>query len=256
MRIVIWPEPGYEGSLRYFAEVENGWEKLSRELRRQLNAAGYEVVVHPDCEVDVERDIGLYFEHAPIRELCKRSLCIFMEPPVVRAYQHEHIRGLPYDRTLTFDLDQCDDKKIFYLPIGIPSYNKDISHINRDKYMVAIYSNKTSDHPRQLYTARQDILRGLGPYIDVFGHGWEGVPGINYKGLVTDKIAKMAEYKYALYTENCDIRGYNTEKLYHAIQAGCSPHPWVGNRVGVLPLDKVTEKPWAETIVRHIREIT
>lgn len=73
----------------------------------------------------------------------------------------------------------------------------------------------------QLHDARYQVIAALKgeSYLDLFGHGWP--PGLAHP--VANKIAVMRNYKYALVFENIRMPGYCTEKIIHALVAGCIP---------------------------------
>lgn len=259
MRVAIFPPSGYEGE-KFYQPVENDWHVLHIELRRQLEEAGYQVIVYP-CEVDVKADTGIYFEHQLIVPLTDRSILVMIEPPVVRPRQYEVVTGLPYTRIFTHVQNICDQKRIFFSPVPVPSYDKDLSHIKRDKHLCAITGFVPHDwpaynHPEALYAQREWIYRSFGKQLDLYGHRWhlwEYINEVNYLGVVADKIAKLAEYKNAIVFENWE--GFASEKIYHCVMAGTRPI-YRGNREAVLPLREVTEKPWAARIVNAVRELT
>lgn len=73
----------------------------------------------------------------------------------------------------------------------------------------------------ELQSARYELadrLKKAGS-ADVFGHGWPP----DYARPVHDKVAHMRHYQYAFVLENIARAGYITEKLIHAILAGCVP---------------------------------
>src|SRR3990172_750281 len=261
MKVVIFPPPGYEGAEKFYKECENNWHILHIELKKQLEESGYEVFVFP-CEVDVKADTGIYFEHQPIVPLTKRSLLIMLEPPVVRPRQYEVVHGLPYTRVLSYARDICDDKRIFFSPFPVPSYTKDLSHIKRDKYICAISSYFPSttaayNHPDALYKAREQMYISFGKDLDLYGHRWwewEFVSHVNYLGTVQDKVAKLAEYRYSIVFENCVLLGFNSEKYYNCWQAKTAAI-YRGAKDLVLPLEEVTEVPWAKRVVQHVKEV-
>jgi len=264
MRVVIFPTPGYEG-YKFYQPVENDWHINNRELALQLKEAELDVAVYPECDVDIKKDIGIYFDHQPIIPLCHRSICVFLEPTVIRPRQYEVIHGLPYTRILTYFSPLCDNKTIFFSPFPVPSYGKSkLEGIRRDKYICAISGFVPHDanhynHPDALYKAREFIYRSYGKELDLYGHRWdqwEHVGEVNYLGCVSDKVSKMAEYKNAIVFENCILPGFNSEKLYHAMLAGCNINGlYRGNRESVLPYEEVTEKPWARRIVEHVKSL-
>lgn len=74
------------------------------------------------------------------------------------------------------------------------------------------------------------------PGFRLFGTGWEKPGGLAPKYVaaakragavaVDDKLATMANFKFALCFENCSFPGYVTEKIFDCFFAGCIPVYW------------------------------
>lgn len=256
-RVVIFPEPGYEGD-KFTAKCLNSWHVPNCLLVEKLKSAGFDVVVFP-CDVSGD-DIGIYFEH-PLNPvpLTGKSLLVTLEPPVVRPDQWEKITRLPYTRILTFAKELADDKRFFYLHFPIVRYRGQLNGTKRDKWMCAISGNKGSKHPQELYTARKHAYMAFGKDMDLYGQGWHEAPPdflskVNYLGPVSDKIATLAQYKYALVFENQALEGYCTEKYWDAVQAGCEVL-YRGWKPEGLTLGDVDEEAWSSRIVEHVRQL-
>jgi hypothetical protein len=88
---------------------------------------------------------------------------------------------------------------------------------------------------QDLYQARLDAIRHFAGDSDfrLFGTGWEqrnGLPADVWKAVrglnptpVSDKLATMSGFKFALSFENCVFPGYVTEKIFDCFLAGCIP---------------------------------
>ena len=134
--VVIYPEPGYQGAA-FTEPVANNWHLPHLELVRQLTAAGYEVKVWP-CEVDTTGDIGLAFDH-PTYD-CKipdRSICVNLEPPVIRPRFFSRLHGWPYKRILTACKPYADNKRVMWSAFPAVWNDKPLAK-GRDKYRCAI----------------------------------------------------------------------------------------------------------------------
>jgi hypothetical protein len=86
-----------------------------------------------------------------------------------------------------------------------------------------------------LLKQRINFVQAMGDDIDIFGRAplynanmWENYP--NYRGAARDKIKTLSHYNFNLCFENCDEDGYITEKIIHALMAGCVPLYWGGGR--------------------------
>lgn len=83
---------------------------------------------------------------------------------------------------------------------------------------------------RELYSERLRAMEHFVHASDVglFGRGWgdDDTPAAvraRWGGAVTDKLATLAGYRFALCFENTEFPGYITEKMFDGIYAGCVP---------------------------------
>ena len=255
-RVIVYEEP----NIRFCEPLPNDWHFSALELKRQLIEAGFDVFGEHETTPDPEHDVAIYLDallrpqHPPLH---KKSLYISLEPPVVNARFYERINGWPYTRILTFSRECIDDKRIFYLPYPNVKYErKDNVHVLRTGNMCAITANKRNTHPEELYTARRDIYRALGPKLDLYGKGWAGDPicdHVNYRGPCDHIFDVYQRYKIAISIENQYLEGYASEKYWTPLQAGCELM-----RIGWksdYPLADCDSKAWAQGITRHVTEI-
>jgi hypothetical protein len=110
------------------------------------------------------------------------------------------------------------------------------------KLLVNISMNKSSRHPRELYSARRTAIRyferACPGHFDLYGIGWDRVaegglspnptvPYTSYRGPVPNKWEVLPLYRFALAYENLrDEPGYITEKIFDVMRAGCVPVYW------------------------------
>ena len=258
--VVVFPE---DGTTVRGASDPNNWHLTTQELERQIEAKGWKMHAYPDEVAGVDpkdRNTlaiynGISTQYQP--PIIERSLLIINEPPIVKPRLYERLHGWPVRRVLTFSHELVDDKRVFFSPFPVPSYSKDLSGVVRDKYICAITSGGKS-FPGGLYEDRRQAYMGWGKDLDLYGWGWEKdaemLDKVNYCGPVDDKVAVLARYRYAIVFENQIVHGYNSEKLYHCLQAGTVPL-YRGSKRDVLPLGEVTEEPWARRIVAHLEAI-
>jgi len=97
----------------------------------------------------------------------------------------------------------------------------------RTKFCAFIYSNRTA-------TVRNKFFDKLSKYkrIDAPGKAKNNIRRLDGHKRVKkltkygDKINFLKQYKFCIAFENYAERGYTTEKLYHAMKAGCIPIYW------------------------------
>lgn len=127
--------------------------------------------------------------------------------------------------------DDLVNKKGFY-KINNPYYFEDINLNKKEfkskKLMTNISGNKYSNNPKELYTARRNVIQYFedsnSNEFDFYGVGWNKKEYKNYKGIVDDKIEIYQNYKFALSLENMiHTNGYITEKILDCFKAEIVP---------------------------------
>lgn len=109
-------------------------------------------------------------------------------------------------------------------------------NLNSCRQRLCCMVNRYKEDARfDLLEERSRFARAMGGDIDIYGHrlrhgakGWEDWP--NYRGPARDKLETLRAYAFNLCLENCDEDGYITEKIVHAMMAGCVPLYWGGGR--------------------------
>ena len=93
-----------------------------------------------------------------------------------------------------------------------------------------IAGNKSSHVVNELYSARRDVIDCCEKNdieFDLYGFGWEREKLRCYKGMVKDKLSVLSKYKFSICYENqCNIKGYITEKIFDCFFAGVVPVYW------------------------------
>lgn len=98
------------------------------------------------------------------------------------------------------------------------------------KLLCNFSGNKASDHGRELYSARVEVIRYMERHhpndFDHFGPGWSSdFP--SWRGKVENKFLVYPDYKFGLCYENMEgVAGYITEKIFDCLRAGCVPVYW------------------------------
>ncbi len=265
-RVIFFPVPGYEGN-KLWQPCKNEWHKPPVALKALLESEGFTVESYPDLSTPPDRaeDFGLFFDVPQSSPAFDRSLCVFLEPPVVKPRQYERINGWPYTRILTYALDFVDDKRIFHLHYPIVRYTKPIIG-DHSKYICAITSNLNFPDVtlngkliQGLYGARRQAYLSWGKNLDLYGDArWaqdlEMMNTVNYCGPCEDKTQVLSQYKYAVVFENCELPGWTSEKFWDAVQAKTIPL-YRGWWPKGLSLDDVCEEAWSKNILKHIKEV-
>lgn len=112
------------------------------------------------------------------------------------------------------------------------------------KMLVNITMNKSSRHPRELYSARRKTIRYFESrwpaQFDLYGVGWDRPatlmeriapffkePYPSYRGPVANKWDVFPRYRFSVCYENIrDEPGWITEKIFDSMRAGCVPIYW------------------------------
>lgn len=159
---------------------------------------------------------------------------ITFEPPCVRPENwdlktHEHFRRVfTWDDRL-IDCDAWNESK--YVKINSAQrFPKIIPHDGptRDRLACMIASNKSSEHPHELYSARRGMIRWFEKHhsneFDLFGPGWRSYAS-SWRGTVPpgQKRWALARYKFSICYENAVEPGYLTEKIFDCFVAGTIP---------------------------------
>ena len=264
MRVVIFPEPGYEGE-KLWRPAPNSWHLPYCEVRMLLEEKGHQIVSYP-CETNDKTDVGLYcgLPMYPCPTIT-RSLCVQLEPPIVpnRARFYERMGGLPFTRILTFVREFVDEKRVFHEVVPVMPYSGELAKI-RDLYICAV-SGGGKEFPsvvvdgktyESLFQARRFAYLSWGKDLDLYGRGWEKDIEImnvcNYLGPCEDKIKTMSRYKYAIVFENT-AGCYTSEKYWDAKMAGCEP--LYRGQFPKYTMEYADYRNWAARIVKHLEAI-
>lgn len=142
----------------------------------------------------------------------------------------------------TWNDDLVDNRHIFKHCQPQPVKWPDVKSLpfNKKKLLVSILSNKYSNHPLELYTARRrDILffsQTLPDDFDLYGFGWNTPVTLgqrifkyrtptyqSYKGIAGNPADVFPNYRFALCYENASIPGNIDEKIFQCMRSDCVP---------------------------------
>lgn len=168
-----------------------------------------------------------YFYYAVKCGMRNKMILNICEPPSVHPLSHEKRMHKYFSRILTWNDTYVEETPKLYHKLAIPQIpsNNDIfTNVPRNGY-VLMASNKSSNHPNELYSLRRQFIsyfenRSL--KFDLYGAGWKNLK--NYKGICDNKLSTMRMYKFCICPENIyGEKGYITEKIFDALFAGCIP---------------------------------
>lgn len=171
-----------------------------------------------------------------------------------------------FSKIFTWDDSFIDNKR--YFKINFAQEMPTSIEINEDKPRLCamIVANKHSRHHLELYSERLAAIRWFAANhpedFDLYGFGWDNLKKTKlwssssrsgasntditrcYRGIVTEKIPILRQYKFAICYENArDISGYITEKILDCLSAGCVPVYLGANNISDhIPVDCFIDK--------------
>jgi hypothetical protein len=244
---------GYDPFQRY------GTDRIGfHELRRRFERAGDRIATVDRIDLStLDRVVFVDMNFDYLDRLLSMDdppglVYVMREPPSVRFYNaaaNLPRYAAPFDAVLTWNgsLASVDDR---YTEYNIPQYlepDRDgMAPFDERDLLVNVTSRKYSDHPDELYSAREDVIR----YYDenhpeafsLYGRYWNSRPRPEdvyhhrklrartyrtYEGLVDEKPSAYHRHRFALCFENMTgIDGYVTEKLFDCLRSGTVPVYW------------------------------
>jgi hypothetical protein len=167
----------------------------------------------------------------------KKRLLFTWEPPVFQPGMYKKEFLDLFKRVYTWDDDLVDNKKFFkfYYPNLQPMIQERPTFEER-KLLTQLSSNKKSKHPKELYKAREEVIRFFEDKPDgifeFYGPAWEKKGYKNYRGMVDNKIDALKQYRFSVCYENMrDVKGYITEKIFDCFAAGTIPIYWGASNI-------------------------
>lgn len=220
------------------APVEN--LPFAKELKPRLEERGCELKTWEKKEEDLWVFFGMgvgrvkesdYGERDP----SKQVLFLF-EPPTVEPQLYDPKVQVRFGKIFTWDDDLVDNKKFF--KFCYPALKERIANITpfeEKKFCTLIARRLGSQHPKQLYSERENTIRFFedkpGEF-EFYGAYWEKRKFKNWRGAIPDKLAVLKNYKYCICYENMkDVKGYISEKIFDCFAAGVVPVYWGASNV-------------------------
>lgn len=112
--------------------------------------------------------------------------------------------------------------------LPVPEPDEAMQRFFERKLATLVADAGESAHPQELYSHRLRTIRWFeseapGDF-DLYGRDWDAAAFPSYRGLVADKPATLAGYRFAICYENAQgYPGYISEQLLDCFVAGCVP---------------------------------
>ncbi len=112
----------------------------------------------------------------------------------------------------------------------------DLPSFFEKKLCTLVSANKTSKHPLELYSEREEAIRFFedkpAGEFEFYGQRWDKAGYKNYRGAPENKFEVMKNYRFSICYENTrDLKGYITEKIFDSFASGCVPVYWGASNV-------------------------
>ena len=208
-----------------------GWYGLARKIKARIKRRPLVRNLYEECiHAGMEKRMALFLWEAPA--VCKENWNPELHKlfPVIFTWHDAFV----------------DNRKIFKVCVPQPRQFPEVPKVPfiQKKLLVNISMNKRSHHPRELYSARCDVIRYFErkhpDSFDLFGPMWDKPPTLlercvpwmrqiypSYRGVVSNKWDVMPYYRFSICYENIrDEPGYVTEKIFDSMRCGCVPIYW------------------------------
>lgn len=182
-----------------------------------------------------------------------KSYLIRNESKIIAPHEWEENYLSNFKKIFTYSDDTLSSDKFIRLKLPKNPFKVIKTGLeHKDKFCCAVYSNKHSNLPNELYTERNEFIRWFEKnhpeLFDLYGYNWElgehkeypFLPKIlkkrkffkkifnpqfpSFKGQVEDKYGLLEQYKFSLAYENVkDVSGYISEKIFDCFNAGTIP---------------------------------
>ncbi|MDQ1186569.1 hypothetical protein QE408_003712 [Agrobacterium larrymoorei] len=173
---------------------------------------------------------GTFYQRCVNAGLADRVAVALYEPPIVDEFAYDKKNHSKFRVIFTWSKDLLElggryQEFVFPQSDTLPVQPSLQFH---DRKLICNFSaNKTSSHPDELYTARIKTINFLEQHcledFDHYGARWTSEYK-SWRGTVDNKLATMSNYRFNLCYENAkNLRGYLTEKIFDAFNAGCVP---------------------------------
>lgn len=236
------PEMGQNALFERGAENGGGPSAMA-DFRRRMTEVGYTCDTDDVCPPE-QADIFMFHRLDLVcGKLAKAlsrnprailALLAFEEPVICGLHEEDLLPRLDLDAIFTWRDDLLDGGRMIKVnipqPLGKDPGSSFVPFSDR-KLVVSIEGFKSSRHPREQYSLRREVLRGLvnaGVEVDLFGRGWSNCEEKSlrdiWRGEVDDKAAVQRNYRFSLCIQNArDYPGDVCEKIFDAMKTGSVP---------------------------------
>lgn len=190
-----------------------------------------------------------------------KSYLLRTESKIIAPHEWEQNYLSNFKKIFTYSNDIFDTPEFVRAHLSNGIFKKIKSGLaHKNKFCCAIYSNKYSNFPDELYTQRIAFIRWFEKQhpelFDLYGHNWDLgelkeyplLPKLikkrkifkrllnpkfpSYKGLADNKYELLEQYKFSLAYENVkDVSGYISEKIFDCLNSGTIPIYWGANDI-------------------------
>ena len=195
----------------------------------------------------LSKSISKNFYKECIKRGMKNRMALFLwEPPSVHPLNWQSDLHKLFSIIFTWNDEYVDGVK--FIKIFWPQTRKfpdsPIIDFKDKKLLINISMNKSSTHPRELYSERLNSIRYFEKHqpdnFDLYGVGWDNsTTSVNikknnrfevfpsYRGTLLNKWDALPNYRFSLCYENIlDETGFITEKIFDCFRSGCVPIYW------------------------------
>jgi len=172
------------------------------------------------------------------RGMANRIVLFLWEPESVLPFNWADKLHKMFPIIFTWHDRYIDNKKFFKIYWPQARIFKEVPKIKFDekKLLINISMNKSSAHPRELYSKRLNSIRyfeqNQPENFDLYGVGWERTLFPSYRGTVLNKWDVLPKYKFSLCYENIyDEPGWITEKIFDCFRSNCVPIYWGASNI-------------------------
>lgn len=243
--IYIVPYPKSDPHLTFF-NLYSSQDEFAKKwvyLREALEDDGYEIKFTFDGKnlenfaalISITNANSQLLEN--LKSYPKEKCWLFiLEPPVYLPSVYKKSVTDRFGKNFVMFDNLVDNKRFlkFYYPQPRLEVLNDIPDFLAKKLCVIIAGNKSSSHPKELYSEREKTISFFSQLpndeFDLYGHGWQGYE--KWKGSIKKKWDILKNYKFCICYENMkDQLGYVSEKIFDCFVGGCVPVYWGASNI-------------------------
>lgn len=214
------------------------WGKYVLKIQRLFGKDIKHIAPDKDLRALVFYNMPWFAQQLKLNKLPSDKLIMFMwEPPTVQPQLYKGRVKKLFHKIYTWDDDLVDNKQYFkfYYPVMFPMLEH-LPSFEEKKLVTFISANKTSKHPNELYTERENVIKYFETLdsndFEFYGLGWAPKGYKTYRGEIPNKLDVLKNYRFAFCYENIrDLNGYVTEKIFDCFAAGCVPIYWGASNI-------------------------